>query len=126
MIPKICAVGLICAILSAFLGEMGFKNKKLLSLLAIIMLLGAANDGIESFIKRITSFSDVAGIGEAARCALKAVGLGYLFGSTSDACAELGEGGIAKTVNIVGKIEIMLVALPYFEKTLELGLELLK
>jgi hypothetical protein len=126
MIPKICLVGLLTAILAYFLGEMGFKNKKLLSLLAILLLLCGMKDGAGKLVDKILSFSEVAGIGDACRSALKTVGLGYLFGFTSDVCTELGESGVAKAVNVVGKIEIMLVVLPYFEKTLTLGLELLK
>ena len=126
MIPKICAIGLLSAILSAFLGEMGFKSKKLLSLLAILLLLGTMNDGIAVIMGKILPFSDTVGISEACKSALKTVGLGYLFGFTADVCAELGETGVSKAVSIAGRVEIILVALPYFEKTIELGMKLLK
>ena len=126
MIPKICATALLTALLSVFLGEMGFKSKKLLSILAILLLLGAVKEGAETLIGKITELSASSGLSESFRCALKAVGTGYLFGITSDVCTELGEVGVAKAVNIAGKIEIMLIALPYFEKTLNLGLELLQ
>ena len=126
MIPKICAIGLISALLAALLGEMGFKNKKLLSLFAILLLLGTMNDGIAVIVGKILPLADSVGISEACKCALKAVGLGYLFGFTSDVCAELGEMGVSKAVSVVGRVEIILVVLPYFEKTIELGTKLLK
>ena len=126
MIPKICAIGLLAAILSAFLGELGFKSRKLFSILASLMLFTAMKDGIITFVGKISSVAELSGIGDAYTCALKAVGLGYLFGIVRDVCAELGEGGIAKAVSVVGRVEILLVALPYFEKTIALGLEVLK
>ena len=126
MIPKICAVALMCALLSAFLGELGFKNKKLISLLAVILLFGAMSEGIGVFIEKITKLSESAGLSDACLTALKAVGLGYVFGITSDVCSELGETGVARAVTVAGKVEILLVSLPYFEKTINLGLELLK
>lgn len=126
MIPKICAVGLLGAILSALLGELGFKSRKLLSVLTAIILLSALKDNIEVFIEKIVGLSESAGIGDACSCALKAVGLGYVFGFASDLCCELGEVGVGKAMTVVGKVEILLVSLPYFEKTVSLGLELLK
>ncbi len=126
MIPKICAIGLLGAILAAFLGDLGFKNKKLISLLTAIIILSTLKDTVSSFIGKIVGLSEIAGIGDACSCALKAVGLGYVFGFASDLCSELGEGSVGKALGVAGKVEIFLVALPYFEKTVALGLELLK
>lgn len=126
MMPKICAIGILGAILSALLGEAGFKSKKLISLLTAILVLSTLREGIGVFIQKIVGLSEIAGIAEACSCALKAAGLGYVFGFSSDMCSELGEGGIGRALTVVGKVEILLVALPYFEKTVSLGLELLQ
>ena len=56
---------------------------------------------------------------------VRAVGLGYVFGFTSDICNSLGESTLASLVTAVGRVEIFLLALPYFVKTVELGVELL-
>ena len=126
MITKLCAAGLLSAILVTFLGELGFKNKKLLSLLTAVLLLGALKSGVDEITRKIISLSDLAGISDACYTALKAVGLGYLFGITADICTELGESAVAKALTLVGRVEILLVTLPYFEKTVDLGLELLR
>jgi hypothetical protein len=65
------------------------------------------------------------GIADAADKAIRAVGLGYVFGFTSDICNSLGESTLASLVTAVGRVEIFLLALPYFVKTIELGMELL-
>ena len=126
MIPKICAFAIVSSLLAVFLGDLGFKNKKLISILSSVLILSAANEGVGVFVNKVTDLSKVAGISEACLCALKAVGLGYVFGFTADVCTELGEVGVAKAVTIAGKLEILIVALPYFEKAIELGFELLK
>ena len=48
-----------------------------------------------------------------------------VFGFTSDICASLGESTLASLVLTVGRVEIFMLALPYFVKTVELGMELL-
>ena len=126
MMPKLCAVGLLTAFLSIFLGEMGFKSRKLLSILSILLLFGGMSEGLGLFLDKIIGLAETAGISEACRCALKAVGLGYVFGFTSDVCTELGEHGVSKAVSLVGKVEILLVSVTYFEETVELGIRLLK
>ena len=112
--------------LGALLEGLGFKSKRLFSVLAFVLLIGSLAEPISDIFGKITSFSDAAGIGEAARAATKAVGLGYLFGFVSDICTSLGESSLAAGVIIVGRIEIFLVAYPFFEEIMRLGVELIK
>ena len=73
-----------------------------------------------------TGFAEGAKISEIATSAAKIIGVGYLFGRGADVIAELGEGMISKGLLVAGKIEILLIALPYFKDILELGLSLIK
>ena len=52
-------------------------------------------------------------------------GLGYLFGISADICRELGESGIAKSLEVVGRVEIIAVAVPFWKKIIETGVELI-
>ena len=126
MIFRACAIALLTVILGAVLSELGFKSKKLLTTLSTLIIVCTLGEGIETLVGKVTAFSETAGISEAAGCALKVVGLGYLFGFTADVCRELGEAGVANAVGLVGRVETFLVVLPYFEKTIELGAGLLK
>ena len=125
MIPKICALGLISATLSLILKEFGFKGKGIFSTFCLIILLIMGIEPISRIISTFVGFADKANIGDTANTAVKAIGIGYVFGFTSDICSSLGESSIASTVQTVGKLEIILLALPYFEKTVALGMELL-
>ena len=126
MTLRVCAIALLTVILGAVLSELGFKSKKLVSILAILIMLAMLGEGIAALVGKLISFSEMTRIGEAATCALKVVGIGYLFGITSDICRELGEGGVANAVGLVGRVETFLVVLPYFEKTLQMGAGLLE
>ena len=117
---------LICALLCALLGGLGFKSKGLFATLCVIILFALLADSLSELLSGVLSLAERTGITDAATCALRAVGLGYVFGITSDICDSLGERAIASAVTAVGRIQIFLVAYPYFEKIIALGLELIK
>ncbi len=123
---KICFAGLLCAVLAALLAELGFKQKRLIVTLSLVIMLSVLADGVGKLFSSILSIADSSGIADAAKCAAKAVGLGYVFGFVGEVCEELGERGIANAVAIGARVEIFLLVLPYFEKTVRLGVELLK
>ncbi len=126
MIARICCAALLVAILSALLSELGFRQKRLFVVLSLVLVISMLVEGIADLFSSALSLADSAGLTDAAKCAVKAVGLGYVFGFTADVCEELGERGIANAVTVGARIEIFLIALPYFEKTMRLGIELLK
>ena len=126
MIAKLCLSALLVAILAALLSELGFRHKRLFTVLSLVVLISMLADGIGDLLPSLVGFAELGGLSDAAKCAVKAVGLGYVFGFTSDICDELGERGIANAVTVGARIEIFLVIMPYFEKTMQLGIELLK
>lgn len=125
MIPKICLFALLCAVLSSLLEGLGFKSRGLFALLCALLLLTALTELMGDAFGGILSLAEDAGITDAASCALRAVGLGYVFGFTSEVCTSLGEPLIAQAVAVAGRIHIFLIAYPYFEKIVQLGRELL-
>lgn len=126
MIPRIAAIAVLCALLSALLEGLGFKSKRLFATLCIILLMILSLSSFSKLFGSVGSLAERTGITDAAACALRAIGLGYVFGFTSEICQSLGEGTLASLVSAVGRVEIFLVAYPYFEKTVNLGIELLK
>ena len=56
---------------------------------------------------------------------LKVAGAGYLFGVTSDVCRTLSEDGIAKAVEVVGRVEILLLVLPFIKEIIDMGAQLI-
>lgn len=122
---KFVAAALICVMMSVLLDGLGFRARRLfVSLTAIIMMIGLVGSLSKVFDPILNIAKDV-GIGEVADKSLRAVGLGYVFGFTSEICSSLGETTLASIVLTVGRVEIFLIALPYFVKTVELGIKLL-
>ena len=126
MIPKICLFALLCALLSALLDGLGFKSRGIFALLCALMMLSALADGFETATDSLMSLAAESGITDAATCALRVIGLGYVFGFTSEICSSLGEGLISSIVSAAGRVHIFLVAYPYFEEVACLGAELMK
>ena len=125
MISKAIGVALVSAILSALLDGLGFKSRRLFSTLSAIVVMVGLVGSVSELLESVMKIADGTGIGDAADKAVRAVGLGYIFGFTSDICNSLGESTLASLVTAVGRVEIFLLALPYFVKTVELGVELL-
>ena len=56
---------------------------------------------------------------------VKALGIALLTQGCADICRESGEGGAASTVELTGKVEILLLCLPLLEEILSSARELL-
>lgn len=125
MISKMLGVALVSAILSALLDGLGFKSRRLFSTLSAIVVMVGLISSVSELLESVMKIAEGTGIGDAADKAVRAVGLGYVFGFTSDICSSLGESTLASLVTAVGRVEIFLLALPYFVKTVEMGMELL-
>ena len=117
------------AILFAFaffiLKELGYKGLPLFSILTSLALLGTLSPVIASVrgtLKYLGSLTDVA---ESASAVLKILGMGYLSGMTADVCRDLGALSLERTVVFFGRVGILLVALPFFEKLIGYGTELI-
>ena len=63
--------------------------------------------------------------GEIVGVALKALGVSYLFAVSSDVCTSLGEGGVARALDVLGRVELAIIVMPYVLKIIEMGRELL-
>ena len=126
MIMRLFATGILLAVMAMLLRSFGFRGAVTFSLFAVVVILSAAAGELSVLLDNMglgALFS-----GEAARyttAIAKVVGCGYLFGIAADMCRELGEVGIAKAVILGGRIEILLIAAPYFAEILRIGQELI-
>ena len=122
---KFVGAALICVMMSVLLDGLGFRAKRLFVCLTVIIMMIGLVGSLSKVFDPILNIARDVGIGEVADKSLRAVGLGYVFGFTSDICSSLGETALASLVTAVGRVEIFLIALPYFIKTVELGIKLL-
>ena len=123
---KLVALSLLFAVMALLLRSFGFRGAAVFTALAVAAILSLATSEVRELLRFIDDgelFDEVA-LTYASDIA-RLVGVGYLFGICADVCTELGEGGIAKAVTVAGRIEILLLASPYFVKILGLAEELL-
>ena len=125
MIPKICLFALASVLLSVLLASLGFKSKGLFITLAALVMLGTLGEGVSDVFDKILSFSEGVGITDVVKTALRVIGLGYVFGFTSEICLSLGEPLIASVVTAAGRVQLVLVVFPYIQEVVKLGMELL-
>ena len=122
---KIFGLALIGAIISFVLKAFGWRGAPIAAIATMLALLSFFTDSFDK-IKGIFDIArEAEGVAEAGEYLLKILGIGYLSGICSDVCRELGEAGIAKGLEIVGRVEIIAIVIPYFEKIIELGIELI-
>lgn len=125
MIPRVAAIALLLSVLGYLLSELGWRGRRIFTALGCVTLLLLLSDGLGSIISEMKKICDVGGVGDTARTALKVVFSGYVFGFCSDTATELGESGIANAVNIAGRVEILLIVLPYLSDVFNSVLEVL-
>ena len=123
---KAALAALASAALAFILSSYGYRDKRLFSTLAATALLSFGLFLFSGAKDAILSLARLTGLGELATTALKTVGVGYVFGIASDVSRELGEGGIASALTVVGRIEIFVTVLPYIVRVVELGVDAIK
>ncbi len=103
----------------------GWRGAPIFVSVAVTLIVTKAFTSLISVFGLVERLSESANIKEPVGTAVKIIGLSYLFGISSDIARELGESGIAKAVEMLGRVEILLLALPYFEKIVNIGIELM-
>ena len=86
-----------------------------------VMIISAASP----LILYLETLMESASIAEHATLLLKALGVATLTQICSEICKECGENGLASGIEIVGKIEILLLSLPLINQILSLAKEMM-
>ena len=109
--------------LGAVLKELGFKGSRLVMLLGTVALLIVALTYIAEVLAMLPTLAEADK--EYAAVMLKMVGIGYAFGICADVCRESGESTLAGAVSLLGRLEILMLSLPYIKRIVEKGVELI-
>ena len=125
MILKICGISILSAICAFLLRSFGWRGVPVFVASISVILLCELDGHFEYVFGALKEIGDSTGVSETLSSALKVLAAGYLFGICADVCRELGENGIAKTVDVVGRVEIVAIVVPYFEEIINIGIELI-
>ena len=123
---KILVIGLVSAVVCMILKQIGKEfivPARLAAMLLIFGLIVGLIYPISAYIKN--TMIDKVGV-EYLEILLKSLGIAYVAHISSEMCRDFGEGNIASAIDLVGKIEIILLSLPLVEEITSISEELLK
>lgn len=116
---------MLLSFLAFILREFGWRGAPIFACVSAAMLIGFATERVGEVIKLGGDMFSTEESSEIVGVALKALGVSYLFAISSDVCTSLGEGGVARALDVVGRVELAIIVMPYVLKIIELGGELL-
>ena len=122
---RFLGIALLFSVVAFVLRGFGWKGAPVFALISSVTLMGEGIGELSSLINTVELLGKEVGVEEPIRAALKVLGLGYLFGICADVCRDVGEAGIAKAVEVVGRVEIIAVVMPYFSNIIKAGVELI-
>ncbi len=115
---------MITVFLGFLLREFGFKGHRIFAILGVIGAVGAVALGIGELIGSFSPLMDQS-LSEYTGAAVRIIGVGYVVGICSDICRELGEYSLASTVTVIGRIEIIMISLPFALDIVKQGVEMI-
>ena len=118
---KEAALGLLVCVLSLLLREAGFRGSRLVSLVGVVGLMGFAVLEVDRILDELSLSERLGNGAEQISDIFKIVGVGIVFGMISDMARDMGEGGVASALLVVGRVEIFALSVPYISSVLELA-----
>ena len=119
------ALGLLAAVLLVILRPLRPELAVLLSITTGACLLALVLGKLQTVLRILTEMASKAELNPLfLQIALKTIGVAYLAGFTAQVCRDAGESAIAGKVELVGKVAILMLAMPVMWAILETMLRL--
>ena len=106
-------IALFIAFMSFMLRSMGYEGSRLISVVGTVSLLCAVVLGVGRLMDSLPSELLSGKVAAVAEVSLRIMGVGYVFGIVADICRELGEVGLANAAEGLGRVEILMLSVPY-------------
>lgn len=119
---QLCALGVLAACLGYVLRSAGAKGAVAVSLAGGLAFLGYALARYREPIAALREMAERAGLTPALESILRMLFIGLLAGIAADICRDVGEAGLAARVEFCGRVEIILLALPFLLEIFTLAL----
>ncbi|MBQ7872656.1 MAG: hypothetical protein IJ360_01640 [Clostridia bacterium] len=123
---KLFGIAILCAISCVMIKN--YKNEFHVTarISGIIVLFGISLGMVSPLIDYISGLAGQALNEEYMEIILKTLAIAYITQISSDICKDCGEGNIASGVEIIGRLEIILLTMPLLERILNLAGELIQ
>lgn len=122
----LCGIVLLAAILCVLLRKYHAEYSIIISLAAGILVLAIVLSRISPAISQIQSLLTATKLSsEYGLILFKALGICFLTQFSADSCRDAGESALASKIELAGKIAIVILALPLFEKIAQTAITLI-
>ncbi len=119
--------GIIGAVLSVVLRQYKPEFSVYITLITGMLMLGAAVTAVKPVIETVSGYLQIADPDTSyADVLIKSLAVCYITQMASDSCADAGEKSIAAKIELAGKFAIVLLALPVFDRLMEVIKQLLQ
>lgn len=123
----IAAVAVITAFLAVMLRRSHPEQAMAVTLVAGILMVAAALDYMAPLLGDIQTMLEASGLsGEYIQILFKSLGICVITQLASDACRDAGEQGLAAKTELAGKLILLALALPLFQKIGSIALLLIE
>ena len=123
---EVVGFALVSAVCAFFLGELGYRGARLVSVISAVMILVFVLNKISTPITELEDMLGGVSLSDIGVTIVKIIGVGYVTGISADVCNDMGAPRIADGLSLLGRVEIFTVVLPYFKEIITVGGELLK
>lgn len=120
---QLLGLALLAAALGFLLRGLGSRIAPVLSVLSGVLLLSFALFRYAEPLSLLSELAESGGVGELLDPLLRMLGIGLATTFTADTCRDLGEGTVAARVELCGRVEILLLCLPFLSELLSLAVE---
>ena len=121
---RYCAAALAVAVFGFMLKSLGWSGAKIFSALGAVSVIIMGVTVMGGLTDRLGEMLSTRGLGTVFNTVIKIVGIGYVFGVCSDICNELGEGGVASALTLVGRGSILLTVMPTLGEIIEIATDI--
>lgn len=123
----IAAIGVITAFLAVMLRRSHPEQAMAVTLLAGILMVTAALGYMSPLLGNIQTMLQASGLSEEyIQILFKSLGICIITQLASDACRDAGEHGLASKTELAGKLTLLALALPLFQKIGTIALSLIE
>ena len=125
-IVALCGIAVLAAVFSVMLKKYIPEYSFLISLGAGVLILLLILSKITPAVSQIKNLLSATGLSsEYGSILFKSLGVCFLTQFAADSCRDSGEGSMASKVELAGKVMIVLISLPLFEKIAETAIQLM-
>ncbi len=118
-VMKVCALGILAAIVGTVLRIMKNELSFAVKVSGCVIIFGAALIYMDGLLVSLEERAALGGVSEYVGIMMRCLGVAVICEISSAICRECGENGLSGGVELIGKLEILVIALPLISDILD-------